>query len=110
MPPIDLKKIEECLEKSGFVLEHRVTEKLKRDRWSVINNKYYLDDVQETVNKINTFYLFCKKNECLRHAHTERDCKDWLTLDTCIKNLISTVFEFNNWSRNFRNNNGGQNG
>ena len=53
MPNIDLLKIEKSLEKSGFVLEHKVTEQLKENKWSVINNKYYIDDVHDVAREID---------------------------------------------------------
>ncbi len=32
------------INKTGFILEHKVTEILRKSGWSVISNKYYEDD------------------------------------------------------------------
>src|ERR1700755_572290 len=53
MTKLDLKAIETNLGKSGFLLEHEVTEILRRNGWNVINNKYYLDDVQDVAREID---------------------------------------------------------
>lgn len=50
---IDLSKVVAGISKSGFVLEHRVSEMLRAQKWSVINNKYYIDDVQESAREID---------------------------------------------------------
>jgi hypothetical protein len=50
---IDLSKVVAGISKSGFVLEHRVSEMLRAEKWSVINNKYYIDDVQESAREID---------------------------------------------------------
>lgn len=49
----DPAKIVEAIGRSGFVLEHRVTEQLRAHKWAVIHNKYYLDDVQESAREID---------------------------------------------------------
>lgn len=41
------------IEKTGFVLENRVASTLKRAGWTVISNKYYIDDVEESVREID---------------------------------------------------------
>ena len=53
MSTIDLKQIAESIKKSGFVLEHDVTELMRTHQWSVINNRYYVDDVQESAREID---------------------------------------------------------
>ncbi|MFB0494649.1 hypothetical protein ABID99_000886 [Mucilaginibacter sp. OAE612] len=39
--------IEKAIEKTGYVLEHKVASMLEKEHWSVIHNRYYLDDVTE---------------------------------------------------------------
>ncbi|MEO3408367.1 hypothetical protein AAFN85_30915 [Mucilaginibacter sp. CAU 1740] len=39
--------IEKAIEKTGYVLEHKVASMLEKENWSVIHNRYYLDDVTE---------------------------------------------------------------
>jgi hypothetical protein len=76
---LDLHKYEENIKKTGFPLEFCVSETLRKGKWSVINNKYYIDDQSSQVReidivaykakKIQDFYVFttliisCKKNE-----------------------------------------------
>ncbi len=42
-----------CLEKTGFGLEYTVSSILENDGWTVINNKYYIDDVQGSAREID---------------------------------------------------------
>ena len=67
------------IEKTGFVLEYHVSRALQAHGWNVISNKYYVDDLQETVREIDivayktlminhirlytTIILSCKKSE-----------------------------------------------
>ena len=41
------------LNKTGFGLEFSISEILKNSGWTVINNKYYIDDVHETAREID---------------------------------------------------------
>ena len=50
---MDLSKFEESIIKTGFDLEYQVSEILRKNKWTVINNKYYVDDVQQTVREID---------------------------------------------------------
>ena len=45
-----LKRFSENIKKTGFPLEFATTEALRKHGWSVITNKYYIDDVQEYVD------------------------------------------------------------
>lgn len=76
---IDLKKFEQSILKTGFAFEDQVSSALKEKGWSVISNKYYIDDHEETVREIDliaykakqvqhfTVYtaliISCKKND-----------------------------------------------
>jgi hypothetical protein len=53
MSNVNLTAIADNIKACGFLLEHEVTEKLRSNRWSVINNKYYVDDVQESAREID---------------------------------------------------------
>lgn len=75
----DLEKISEGIKKTGFTLEFEISEILESSGWNVINNKYYVDDLQNTVREIDliaykvtkvqhiqvytTLIISCKKNE-----------------------------------------------
>jgi len=76
---MDNTKFEKQIIKTGFVLEHNISTALRRKGWSVISNKYYIDDNEETVReidliaykatKVQHFFVYtalvisCKKNE-----------------------------------------------
>ncbi len=76
---MDIKKFETTIRKTGFELEFNVSECLRKHKWTVINNKYYVDDVALTVREIDliaykiniveSIYVYtvlivsCKKNE-----------------------------------------------
>ncbi|MFC5549523.1 hypothetical protein [Massilia aerilata] len=47
------EKYAEHIKKTGFVLEFQVTKALQAHGWNVITNKYYVDDVQESVREID---------------------------------------------------------
>lgn len=67
------------IEKTGFVLENRIAQLLKAAKWTVISNKYYVDDTTESVREIDlvayrtsrvlhfdvytTLIVSCKKSE-----------------------------------------------
>lgn len=76
---MDLTKYCDGIEKTGFKLEFEISQVLSRNKWQVINNKYYVDDLQESVREIdlvayraanvNHFHVYtvlivsCKKSE-----------------------------------------------
>jgi hypothetical protein len=98
----DLSVFESEVRKTGFVLENRITQMLRTAGWSVISNKYYVDDASETVreidlvayrvNKVKHFRVFttllisCKKNESnlwallARKANHHAPNADWWPL------------------------------
>ncbi len=41
------------IQKTGFVLENRIAQELKNVGWTVISNKYYIDDLQEAIREID---------------------------------------------------------
>jgi hypothetical protein len=41
------------IEKTGFVLENRIAQILKAARWTVISNRYYIDDAKEAIREID---------------------------------------------------------
>lgn len=75
----DLGAFESEIRKTGFVLENRIAQVLQKAGWSVISNKYYVDDAEETVREIDlvayrvnkvrhfnvytTLVISCKKSE-----------------------------------------------
>jgi hypothetical protein len=94
----------EEIRKTGFVLENRISQQLKAAGWTVISNKYYVDDAVETVREIDlvaykctkvlhfdvytTLVISCKKSEETAWALLSRDINlkdpnaDWWPLHT----------------------------
>jgi hypothetical protein len=80
--------------KTGFVLENRIAQLLKAAKWTVISNRYYVDDAEESIREIDlvayqatkvqhfdvytTLIISCKKNEANLWALLAReiDLKD----------------------------------
>ncbi|QKQ76725.1 hypothetical protein [Nostoc sp. TCL240-02] len=76
---MSLEKYHLNIKKTGFDLEFRISEILRKAGWSTINNKYYIDDVKEEVREIDiiaykvtdtkdiriftTLVISCKKSE-----------------------------------------------
>jgi len=76
---VGIDKYKESIKKTGFFLEFKVANSLKENGWSIISNRYYIDDLTETVReidivgyktrKVKDFNIFtvllisCKKNE-----------------------------------------------
>ena len=105
---MDLSKFEESIIKTGFDLEYQVSEILRKNKWTVINNKYYVDDVQQTVREIDliayktttiesiivytALVISCKKNE--EHV--------WglLAKEKNIKDPNTNWHPISNWSNN----------
>jgi len=50
---MDLNKFEQGIKETGFDLEYQASDVLKNHGWSVINNKYYIDDVQGSVREVD---------------------------------------------------------
>jgi hypothetical protein len=48
-----LKNFTENISKTGFCLEFQTSQTLRDNGWTVINNKYYIDDQQPTVREID---------------------------------------------------------
>lgn len=98
----DLSRFAEGIQKSGFPHEYRTALKLKREGWSVISSKYYLDDTSQIpreidliaykVSKVSGFQIYttlivsCKKaeNDCwallAREADHANPNTDWWPL------------------------------
>ncbi len=41
------------IKKTGFVLENQIAQQLKESGWTVISNKYYVDDLEDSVREID---------------------------------------------------------
>ena len=58
---MELEKYVKQIEKTGFVLEARIAEMLRRHRWTVIHGRYYIDDIQDSVREIDLLAYKAKK-------------------------------------------------
>lgn len=92
--PQSYTRLSEQIEKTGFVLENQVAQLLKAAKWTVISNKYYVDDAEESVREIDliayqasrvqhfdvytTLIISCKKSDSNAWALLTReiDLKD----------------------------------
>src|SRR6266478_9767795 len=86
---MDDKKLETQIRKTGFVLENEVAQILRSAGWTVISNKYYVDDFENSVREIDlvayqvkvvqhfkvytVLVISCKKSEAKAWALLARD-------------------------------------
>src|ERR1051325_147062 len=61
---MNLNNFENQIRKTGFDLEYRISRALDAAAWNVINNKYYVDDHEESIREID---LVAYKVEKVRH-------------------------------------------
>lgn len=62
----DLLRYESGIRRTGFDLEYRVATALRAAGWSIIANKYYVDDHQDVVREID---MVAYKAAALKHFH-----------------------------------------
>jgi len=66
----------EGIKSTGFGLEFSISKSLMREGWTVINNKYYIDDVQGAAREIDILaYKVTIKNEILVYTCLIISCK-----------------------------------
>lgn len=117
---MNLKSILEGVSSTGFELEYKVSEILRENGWTVINNKYFVDDTQRKVREIDiigykvsnvlgTFVytvllISCKKSEkdvwCLlsKEKDTKNPNYDWKPLNLWTNNInLKYMFETSKW-------------
>jgi hypothetical protein len=95
-----------AIRKTGFVLENEVAVTLKNQGWSVISNKYYVDDSEESVREIDLVaYKVGKCANCLVFTTLIISCKKsesniWalLTRDIDFKAPNSDWWPFHAWT------------
>lgn len=100
------EKNKKAINSTGFIVEHQVSQILENNGWSVINNRYYIDDMEnklreidllayKTVNfdKIRYFFVLvisCKKSET----------DDWVLITKTYKDDVNfTKFPFHYWTK-----------
>lgn len=73
---MDLNKFQTGIEKTGFKLEYNTSQVLQESGWTVINNKYYIDDVKGGAREIDIVaYRARKTKECLVYTVLLISCK-----------------------------------
>ena len=86
---MDMKKLEEGIGRTGFHLEQQVASTLRKAGWSVISNRYYVDDQENAVREMDmvayqvkdvlglqvytTLIISCKKSDKNVWALLSRD-------------------------------------
>lgn len=51
--PISADDIRQAIDTTGFPLEHHLTEAFRRAKWSVLSNRYYVDDVDGRARELD---------------------------------------------------------
>lgn len=121
---LDLHKYEENIKKTGFPLEFRISETLRKEKWSVINNRYYIDDQSGTVReidivayktkKVQDFWIFttliisCKKSDenlwALLSKNIDKNDRntDWKPVHIWTENqTLKFVLSTKDWQNNY---------
>lgn len=119
-----LELVTEGLYKTGFPLEHEVTEAFRRASWNVLNNRFYLDDVDgkareldlvvyqihksKDIEIVTTILVSCKKNEQSALTFMSRDKPridpniDWQPVHYWTpQEPLRTYLETENWKNDY---------
>lgn len=51
--PLSADDIRQAIDTTGFPLEHKLTEAFRRAKWSVLSNRYYVDDVDGRARELD---------------------------------------------------------
>lgn len=108
MEPNKLEQLRSNIYTTGFVLEFEVSKILQKHKWIVINNRYYIDDIQRTVREIDIVAYKSSKIEDIRYVTTLIiSCKKsnenfwtFLTKDFVKSDPNIDFYPIFNWSNN----------
>ena len=111
------------IEKTGFVLEARIADMLRKHHWSVIHGRYYIDDVKDDVREIDivaykvneidglryytTLIVSCKKSEenIWAMLTKDRDSDDpnmnWDPLQVWSNNKVLSFMLSKEWQQDY---------
>lgn len=114
---MNLSHLPAQIKKTGFVLENRIAQMLRAAKWTVISNRYYVDDTEESIREIDlvayqttkvqhfdvytTLIISCKKSETNLWALLARDINlkdpnsDWQPLHAW-SNDKAVTYQLNN--------------
>lgn len=120
---MELNNYVKQIEKTGFVLEARIAEILRRHRWTVIHGRYYIDDVKGSVREIDllaykvkktdgilyytTLIVSCKKNEqniwalLTKNRDNEDPNREWDPLQVWSNNRVLSFMLSNDWKQDY---------
>lgn len=120
---MELEKYVKQIEKTGFVLEAKIAEILRRHRWTVIHGRYYIDDVKGSVREIDllaykakkidgilyytTLIVSCKKNEqniwalLTKNRDNDDPNREWDPLQVWSNNKVLSFILSNDWKQDY---------
>ena len=101
-----LEKFNAGILKTGFVLENRIANILKKQGWSVISNKYYEDDFEDKVREIDLIAYKADKAQdfdvytCLIVSCKKSETNTWALLcrDLNLKDPNLDIRPLHSWS------------
>lgn len=103
---IDIEKIKENIQKTGFVLEYKVSRILEENGWNVINNRYYLDDLQPVNREMDIVAYKVSEHEDILYytsliiscKKSESDIWSFLTKNANLRDRNINFCPIFNWS------------
>ncbi len=103
---MSLEKYIEGILKTGFVLENKIAQALKKQGWSVISNKYYEDDFEDKIREIDLIAYKVGKVQnfdvytCLIVSCKKSESNIWALLcrDLNIKDPNQDIQPLHTWS------------
>lgn len=120
---MQLEKYVKQIEKTGFVLEARIAEMLRRHHWTVIHGRYYIDDVKGSVREIDllaykvkkidgilyytALIISCKKNEqniwalLTKTRDNDDPNREWDPLQVWSNNKVLSFMLSNDWEQDY---------
>lgn len=101
-----IKKINDGIDKTGFVLEYKICKILEKHNWTIINNRYYIDDVNNIEREIDIVAYKTSSNEdihfytCLLISCKKSEDNVWtfLTKNLDKNNPNINILPINNWT------------
>lgn len=103
---MNLDKFSRGISKTGFVLENRIANELKKHGWTVISNKYYEDDFEDKVREIDLIAYKAGSVQgfdvytCLIISCKKSETNTWALLcrDLNLKDPNLDIRPFHSWS------------
>ncbi|MDX2069991.1 MAG: hypothetical protein SFV55_16310 [Haliscomenobacter sp.] len=108
MDKIDLQKYADNIKKTGYVLEYQISRILLDHKWSVINNRYYIDDISNEMREIDIIAYRVKEIADVRYYTTllisskKSEDNNWAFLTKSINKNDPNLeyYPLYNWSNN----------